>query len=305
MRFELAHFERVDASPTTALLRVSGTWAPEPPDPPPTLLAADGAFSRRIAPLPDPAGAAAQPWRAAYPVPTSMLETPGIWFALVSGDGPSVALPSLDEARLEAELDEARHEIAQLVVRAERAEMRAGGADRRSEARAKLRSAEARRDAAESRAARLEELLAEAQRSVPAGRASRSTADASELEAELARVRRRADELTERLTATQRELAEATERYRTEADARQRAEARAGSGDGPATDGGDSAGETDELRGRLTAIERENAALRDRLVEERRTTEETAERYREEVEARMKAEGRARTAELGHGPTAP
>ncbi|CAA9504689.1 MAG: hypothetical protein AVDCRST_MAG30-2128, partial [uncultured Solirubrobacteraceae bacterium] len=67
--FSLDRFERVDASATTALLRLSGVWSEAPGDRA-ELLVGDATF----APLPDPrSGAGGGPWRAAYPVPVALL----------------------------------------------------------------------------------------------------------------------------------------------------------------------------------------------------------------------------------------
>ena len=296
VNFQLGRLVRVDASETTALLRVSGDWEPTVPETTPLLLVASDASSDWIEALPDPVAATASPWRAAYPVAASLLDKPGLMLALVTDGGATVSLPNLEQALLQGQLDEARKEIAALTVRAERAEMAGRPAAARPGTREALRTAESRREAAEARVAQLEEQLSAAAASQ---RSPRAESKLSQISTELEREQRRNEDLTQRLTNLQHELAQATEQFRTEAEARQRAEARAGAGGGhpAAPDEHVLTSEAIELRGRLAAMERDNGDLRRRLLSERQSAEQTAERYRDEVEARMRAEGRAAAAE--------
>jgi hypothetical protein len=115
MDFRLERFERVDASAGTALLRVLGEWdGAETPE----LLIDDGRERRRVRALPDPSGGAGG-LRAAFPVPSALLGSGSVAFALVSQAGELVAdlprpvAPGQLE-RLTAERDDLRGRVESL-----------------------------------------------------------------------------------------------------------------------------------------------------------------------------------------------
>src|SRR5829696_950351 len=87
--FEVDRFERVDASPGTALLRLSGRFDGAVRDVP-SLVVDDGRSTRTVAPLPDPSGGrpgAGGAWRGAFPVPLELLESGRVAYALRAGAG--------------------------------------------------------------------------------------------------------------------------------------------------------------------------------------------------------------------------
>ncbi|MGI8728497.1 MAG: hypothetical protein ACR2LK_00610, partial [Solirubrobacteraceae bacterium] len=95
-KLQLHRFERVDASATNALLRVTGVWCAEPQLrlEPLALLVDDGERSHRIAQLADPGSERAQlaardaeQWRGTFPVLMALLGEPDISFAIDTGHG--------------------------------------------------------------------------------------------------------------------------------------------------------------------------------------------------------------------------
>src|SRR3954452_20751206 len=100
--FEVERFERVDASSGTALLRLAGTFRADVPTelPSPELVIDDGRRSQLVSALPDPsAGApAADPdgrtGRAAFPVPSELLDGGRIAYALETRDAGVIDLPA-------------------------------------------------------------------------------------------------------------------------------------------------------------------------------------------------------------------
>src|SRR4051812_5526644 len=99
--FDVERFERVDASSGTALLRLSGTFTSETPTEigRPELVVDDGRNASRVHPLPDPAGgspsadAGGREWRAAFPVPASLLDGGRVAFALEASGAGVIDLP--------------------------------------------------------------------------------------------------------------------------------------------------------------------------------------------------------------------
>lgn len=95
-KLQLHRFERVDASATNALLRVSGVWCAEPQLrlEPLALLVDDGRRTHRIAQLTDSgseraplAARDAEQWRGTFPVLTQLLGKPDISFAIDTNHG--------------------------------------------------------------------------------------------------------------------------------------------------------------------------------------------------------------------------
>src|SRR3954447_19812971 len=89
--FEVDRFERVDASSGTALLRLAGHFDVEV-DGGPVLVVDDGRRSQEISPLPDPSRVAGRAWRGAFAVPTELLESGRVAYALRVG-GSFIDLP--------------------------------------------------------------------------------------------------------------------------------------------------------------------------------------------------------------------
>jgi hypothetical protein len=130
MDFRLERFERVDASAGTALLRVLGEWdGAETPE----LMIDDGRERRRVRALPDPSGGAGG-LRAAFPVPSALLGSGSVAFALVSQAGELVAdlprpvAPGQLE-RLTAERDDLRGRVESLETELDSVSERYAGAE--------------------------------------------------------------------------------------------------------------------------------------------------------------------------------
>ncbi|MEA2192184.1 MAG: hypothetical protein QOI73_2305, partial [Solirubrobacteraceae bacterium] len=102
-QLELQRFERVDASASVALLRVSGTWHADPELRlvRPTLLIDDGRYTHRVSQLLGPdeqtpdATPEGSPWRGAFSVAIALLEHPYVSFALDSGRGMKILPPPM------------------------------------------------------------------------------------------------------------------------------------------------------------------------------------------------------------------
>jgi hypothetical protein len=141
------------------------------------------------------------------------------------------------------------------------------------------------------------------------------SARVAELESELTASQAHADRLAGRLNEAQHETEQAIERLREEAEARDRAEARAAGGagpsrvDDPARPGTDDGAERDAaVAGRLATLEEELRSARhdaddlsSRLIEARRDADDAADRYKREVEARMRAESDLSRLQAGAG----
>ena len=220
--FEVDRFERVDASAGTVLLRVAGTVRTAGPVPAgaPSLVVDDGRARRRVPALPDPRGGAVADGgvvRAAFPVPSALLDAGRPAFALELGGGDVVDLPrprrvvpgarppAVDRARiaaLEAERDvlaAQREELADELARAqalgedvaalrEQADaVTAQVAGRQAEQEAALAEAAARAEAAEARAAAAEQDVAELRAALAGAQVALGEGEGA-LEAALARV---------------------------------------------------------------------------------------------------------------------
>jgi hypothetical protein len=100
VRFEVEGFEQVQATPGTALLRLSGRWQAEVRErlAPPMLVIDDGRRTHRVAALPGPdeanplAGPDAPLWRAAFAAPAALLGS-RCAFALDVGRGGLIDIP--------------------------------------------------------------------------------------------------------------------------------------------------------------------------------------------------------------------
>lgn len=94
--FELERFEVLDVMDGTALVRVEGRWAEEPPADDPKLLVASTRDMDMITPLPTagrgPAGTLR--WRAGYAVRSTFIFDSGATFALATGEAAPVSLPA-------------------------------------------------------------------------------------------------------------------------------------------------------------------------------------------------------------------
>ena len=98
--FEVQHFERIDATPGTVLLRLQGTWRSSRREhlSTPALVLDDGQTTRRLPPLRGPDDTTPQPtpggtlWRGAFRVPAGLL-TGHVTYALDAGADVLVDLP--------------------------------------------------------------------------------------------------------------------------------------------------------------------------------------------------------------------
>ncbi|HVE67123.1 MAG TPA: hypothetical protein VNB64_00945, partial [Solirubrobacteraceae bacterium] len=108
--FEIERIEFVPATAAQGLLRVSGSWAvpADAADAPPKLLVTGAGAERRFAALdPREAQLRAEPWRAAYAVPTALVEEAATRFAL-EGPGWSKRLPTPSVAERAGSAEERR-----------------------------------------------------------------------------------------------------------------------------------------------------------------------------------------------------
>ena len=326
--FDVERFERVDAGPSLALLRVSGVWSGGIRDE--TEMPALVVGGKRVRPLPAPDLAPPRPdspWRAAFSAPVALLEEANGRFGLAI-DGRVVALPEPETGALPAARPAA---AAPPAPEPEPERPEAGTQPERPELAAlehRLAAAVAERDAAlEDIAHAREELERRMERERAAQEAAEDAMAAREqVEADLARevgrlraqIEREAEvaegevtQLRARLAERERELQAAGEAVR-EAEAaaeqaatqaRQAAEERASEAEAAAQRTAAELAEQLEARqveiaGLQARIEQEREVFAGRLEEERsgreRVGREAAERAQAEARRRSDAE---RTAE--------
>ncbi|MGA9858145.1 MAG: hypothetical protein WBQ18_09810 [Solirubrobacteraceae bacterium] len=209
---KLKRFERVDAVPSVALLRITGKGPRRSPaiGDRPTLAADDGESARRFAPIPAPPDEDRALLRAAYSVPDAAI-TPNTVFSLEFADGAVIPLPA--PAPGEARVPVTRPEAGE-------PEPRPGGTETKVPAAV---DAERRADLL-SKLAQLSGALADAERSIGEHSTARiaAEADAEAARTEIRHLNQRLEQLAseaaesgELLDNLQARLADAEHRART------------------------------------------------------------------------------------------